>query len=110
MNGNSSQSNDQMSYPAEAITETAQQMITNANMALEQHNAVWAQIQSSVQGLPGFLQNPMMAVLTPYERRLRASYQWQVDCAHTLLSGLGQMQQTDVAVSHNFEAQGFGRG
>jgi hypothetical protein len=85
------------------------QMITNANSALAQHNAAWAQVQSYVQSFPGFMQGPFMAVLTPYERRLRASYHWQIDCANTLLSGVGQMQQTDTAVSNRFKARGFGR-
>lgn len=99
---------NQMSYPTARITETANQMITNANHALSQHNAAWAQVQSYVQSFPGFMQGPLMAVLTPYERRIRASYQWQIDCANTLLSGVGQMQQTDINVSNTFKARGFG--
>jgi hypothetical protein len=110
MNNQNAHNSAQMSYPAARITETANQMITNANHSLEQHNTAWAQIQSYVQSFPGFMQGPIMAVLTPYERRVRASYQWQLDCAHTLLSGLGHMQQTDTTASNNFKARGFGRG
>ena len=101
---NSSSAGGHMSYPSGRITETAQQMTTNANKALEQHNAAWAQVQAFVQTFPGFMQGPVMAVLNPYERRLRASYQWQLDCANTLTHGSQQMQHTDTAV-----ARGFGR-
>jgi hypothetical protein len=100
--GGSSSGSGQMSYPIGRMNETAQKMITNANNALEQHNAAWAQIQTFVQSFPGFMQAPVMAVLNPYERRLRASYQWQIDCANALTNGSQQMQQTDHAVAHGF--------
>jgi len=100
----SSSGSGHMSYPSGRIIETAQQMTTNANKSFEQHNAAWAQIQAFVQTFPGFMQGPVMAVLAPYERRLRASYQWQLDCANTLTNGSQQMQQTDTAI-----ARGFGR-
>jgi hypothetical protein len=98
-----------MSYPAGRILETANRMTTNAQSSLEQHNAAWAKIQAYVQSFPGFMQGPLLLVLTPYERRLRSSYQWQLDCAKTLTSGMDQMQQTDTAVSNTFKAPGFGR-
>ncbi len=101
---NSNSSSESMSYPSGRIIETANQMLTNAHNSLDQHNAAWAQVQGFIHSFPGFMQGPVMAVFAPYERRLRASYQWQLDCANALINGADQMQQTDAAV-----AQGFGR-
>ncbi len=107
--GGSSSGSSRMSYPSERILETANKMIANANTSVEQHNAAWAQVQAYVQTFPGFMQGPVRAVLAPYERRLRASYQWQLDCANTLINGSNQMQQTDARIAQGFTPQGFGR-
>ncbi len=107
--GSTSSGSGSMSYPSGRILETANKIITNAHASLEQHDAAWAQVQAYVQTFPGFMQGPVMAVLVPYERRLRASYQWRLDCANTLMNGSNQMQQTDATVARGFTPQGFGR-
>jgi hypothetical protein len=91
------------------MLETASQMITNANNALDRHTTTWAKVQAYVHTFPGFMQGPVLAVLTPYEHRLRASYQWQLDCAYTLIASVNNMQTTDDGVSTAFTPRGFGR-
>lgn len=102
-------SSGQMSYPLGRMHEIASQIISNANASIAEHDAAWNKVQVYVQTFPGFMQGALMAVLSPYEHRLRASYEWQIAAANTLIQGANSMEQTDNVVSQSFTLRGFGR-
>jgi hypothetical protein len=79
--GGSSRGSDVKKFPVGKMLTTAGNMITNANNALAEHERAWARIQTYIDSFPGFMQPPVRAVLSAYEKRLRASYQWQIDAA-----------------------------
>ncbi len=76
--------NDTIFYPTDDIRAASAKISSKANLALESHHTAWARIQRYVESFPGFMQGPIMDVLSRYERRLSASYQWQIDFAQTL--------------------------
>ena len=102
-------SSGQMSYPLARMLETASQIITNANNSLTEHDSAWKKVEAYVQTFPGFMQGAVMAMLVPYANRLRASYQWQLDLATTLIDGVTSMEGADSDVANSFTPQGFGR-
>src|SRR5215471_15475976 len=102
-------SSGQMSYPFERMLEAASQLITNANNSLTEHDSAWKKVEAYVQTFPGFMQGAVMTVLVPYANRLRASYQWQLDLATTLIDGVTTMEGADSDVANSFTPQGFGR-
>ncbi len=81
-----------LKYDTNAMREAASRISTSANAALTSHETTWHQILASVQRLPGFLQGPIMAILTPHDQRFRSAYQWQLDTASWLLSKAEQIE------------------
>src|SRR5215469_603142 len=95
-------SSGQMSYPLTRMLETASQIITNATNSLAEHDSAWKKVEAYVQTFPGFMQGAVMTVLVPYANRLRASYQWQLDLATTLIDGVTTMEGADSDVANSF--------
>ncbi|MDQ2715181.1 MAG: hypothetical protein M3Z08_09770 [Chloroflexota bacterium] len=97
----SSGSGDVKQFPVSRMLETAGNMMMNANNALTQHETTWKKVQSYIEHFPGFMQGPVRAVLDSYDRRLRDSYQWQMDFARALAQGADAADTTD---SHMVQA------
>ncbi|MDQ2714514.1 MAG: hypothetical protein M3Z08_06380 [Chloroflexota bacterium] len=98
----SSGGGDLKRFPASKMRTTAGNMTTNANNALAEHERSWARIQAYINRFPGFMQGPVRAVLEAYEKRLRASYQWQLDCANALIQGAEATETTDTQMAQSF--------
>lgn len=91
-------------YPMDDIRTAAAKILVKSDLALQSHEAAWSKIQSYVESFPGFMQGPIMDVISPYERRLRASYQWQKDFASTLFDVVNEMEATDNDVANSFKS------
>ncbi len=102
--GSSSGSSQAKQFPVTRMLTTAGNMVANANTALAQHEAAWARIQNYINTFPGFMQGPVRAVLEAYEKRLRDSYQWQIDCANALVAGAEAAGATDTQIAQLFTA------
>lgn len=101
---NGSQSGDnQTNIPIDRMLTTAGKMISNAKSAQTQHEQTWKRIQNYINTFPGFMQGPVQAVLSAYEKRLRDSYQWQIDCANALLNAALAAGATENQIVHDFD-------
>ncbi|MBA2285158.1 MAG: hypothetical protein H0W02_06735 [Ktedonobacteraceae bacterium] len=106
--GDTSSGSGAIFYPLDRMREAAAKILVNAGEAQQSHNAAWAKVQSYVQSFPGFMQGPIMTVLSRYDARLRASYQWQLDFANTLFDAADAMDTTDNNIADSFNPGGFG--
>ncbi len=106
---------DQISYPLERIREVANQIIKDANEGLNLHEQAWAQVsryadttppdETTVSRFhPGSGIQPVKMVLIPHERRLRATYEWQIALGKTLLRMADMMEQQDQDLVQGFDA------
>lgn len=100
--GGSSNGSDVKRFPTRRMIDTAKNMIANANNALYEHELAWAHIQRYIDSFPSFMQQPVRAVLSAYEQRVRASYQWQIDAANALAAGAGSASETDTQIAASF--------
>lgn len=91
-----------ITYPTDRMIQAAGRIRANANDALGQHDRLWQRLQSSLNPLPGFIQNPILYVLNPYDKRLRESYQWQLDLADRLEQAAEIFQQEDQQIAGSF--------
>ena len=92
----------EIAYPTDRMIQAAAKIRANANDALGQHNVLWQRLQSSLHPLPGFIQNAIFYVLNPYDKRLRESYQWQLDLADRLEQAAEMFQQEDQQIAGSF--------
>ena len=106
--GGSSGNSDIKQFPVSRMLEAASQMIANANQSLAEHEQAWNRIQNYIATFPGFMQGPVRAVLEAYEKRVRASYQWQIDYATSLVTQAEAAQTTDTNIAQSFT--GFDNG
>ncbi|GCE10535.1 hypothetical protein [Tengunoibacter tsumagoiensis] len=106
----SSPQSDVVSYPLDDMRQAAAKILVDADLALTKHNTQWYSIKKFVERFPGFMQGTIFNVLNPYEKRLRDSYQWQMDFATALFDTADQMENTDQTVSDNFQPTGFDDG
>jgi len=102
--GSSSGSSGVKQFPVARMLTTAGNMVANANTSLAQHEQAWTRIQNYINTFPGFMQGPVRAVLGAYEKRLRDSYQWQIDCANALVAGAEAAGATDTQIAQLFTA------
>lgn len=100
--GGSSGGSDLKQFPVAKMLTTAGNMITNANNALAEHEKTWKRVENYINSFPGFMQGPVRAVLGAYEKRLRDSYQWQIDCANALVAGAEAAETTDTQLAQSF--------
>ena len=91
-----------MSYPIDKMRSVAQNIRTSANNALTNHHMHWQRVQNCIDRLPGFMQSPLYYVLDPHDRRLRNSYQWQLDFADALEKAANDMDDVDQQVKQAF--------
>jgi hypothetical protein len=93
------------------MRNTAGNILTNALKAQTQHEQSWTRIQNYISSFPGFMQGPVRALLETYEKRVRASYQWQIDTATALARGADIAEATDngIALTYN-DLQGIDTG
>jgi hypothetical protein len=92
-----------MNFPTERMRTTAGKMMSNANHALMQHEQHWSRVSAFVDRFPGFMQGPVWAVLKPYESRLRASFQWQMDFARTLAQSAEALDDVEKDIADYFK-------
>jgi len=97
--GNSSNP-DQISYPTDRIREVAAKLLVQADLALQQHNWIWSNVQHYLETNDD--NGHMMAVLAPHEKRMRDSYNWQQQLAQTLFSALDQVEAMDNQIQQSF--------
>lgn len=100
--GGSSGNGDVKQFPVGRMLETASQIIANANQSLAEHEQAWQRIQNYINSFPSFMQGPVRAVLEAYEKRLRDSYQWQIDSANALIAGAETAETTDTQLAQSF--------
>jgi hypothetical protein len=101
--GGSSSGKDTKQFPVARMREAAGNILSNATSAQTQHDQVWGRIQNYINRFPGFMQGPIRAALEMYEKRLRASYQWQIDFANALAQGANAADTTDTNIQKNFD-------
>jgi len=104
--GGSSGGGDLKRFPVARMRETAGNIVANALSAQEQHDQAWRRIQAYIDRFPGFMQGPVRAVLESYDKRLRASYQWQFDFASALVQGADAADTTDTEIKNSFDGRG----
>ena len=102
MKAGSGGNSDAKQFPVGRMLETASQMMANANQSLAEHEQAWTRIQNYIDSFPGFMQGPVRAVLEAYEKRVRASYQWQIDCATSLAMQAEAAETTDTNIAQSF--------
>jgi hypothetical protein len=102
-NAGSGSSNTSINYPIPKMRQTAGNIMSNANNSLAQHETAWSKLQQYIGRFPGFMQEPIRAVLSAYENRLRASYQWQIDYAQALSTSADTMDDADTSISDSFQ-------
>jgi hypothetical protein len=105
---NSGSSNESILYPIDLMREVAAKLLVQADTAMQEHNTICAKVQ-------GFLETNdvdgcMAAVVAPHEKRMRDSYEWQMQLASTLFSAIDEMESADQNVSQSFTPRGFGHG
>ncbi|MBV9615284.1 MAG: hypothetical protein JO031_07510, partial [Ktedonobacteraceae bacterium] len=69
-------------YPIDQLREVAARILVQADQALQQHNATWSNIQVWLNENDEY--GYMASVLNPHEKRMRDSYNWQMQLASTL--------------------------
>jgi hypothetical protein len=90
------------SYPTDKMRLTAQNIRTSANNALADHSMYWQRVQNCLSPLPGFMQSALHYVLDPHDKRLRDSYQWQLDFATALEQAADRMEGLDQQIKQTF--------
>lgn len=91
-----------ISYPVDKMRLTAQKIRTSAYNALANHNMYWQRVQNCISPLPGFIQSALYDVLDPHDKRLRDSYQWQLDFATALEQAADRMDNLDQQIKQTF--------
>ncbi|HEY1349880.1 MAG TPA: hypothetical protein VGF67_09670 [Ktedonobacteraceae bacterium] len=86
------------SYPTDKMRLTAQKVRTSADTAMANHGMYWRRVQNCLSPLPGFLQSALSSVLDPHDKRLRDSYQWQLDFATALEQAADRMDGLDQQI------------
>ncbi|MDQ2905704.1 MAG: hypothetical protein M3Y81_19430 [Chloroflexota bacterium] len=104
--GNANGGRDLKTFPVERMRKAAGDIVSNANSSLAQHEATWRRVQGYIDSFPGFMQGPVRAVLSGYDRRLRESYQWQIDYATSLAQGADAAGITDADMAQAFNTAG----
>lgn len=99
---------DQKQFPVARMRTTAGNIMSNALSAQAQHDQAWGRIQGYIDRFPGFMQGPVRAVLESYDKRLRASYQWQIDFATSLALGADAADTTDTYIKNAFDGTDAG--
>ncbi len=98
----------QIVYPVDLLREVAAKIVVDADLALQQHQTLWKQIEAFLHDHDD--DGKMAAVLNPYEKRMRDSYNWQMDLATSIFSAIDMVTSTDDTVGDNFTPHGHGRG
>lgn len=93
----------EISYPIDAMHETAQKIRTNASNSLGNHEMHWHQVQISISPLPGFMRAALNLVLEPYDKRLRQSFQSHMDFADWLDQAATTMNGLDQDISQSLQ-------
>ncbi len=96
-------SNDEIVYPLSHMRETAANIHNDAQNALDEHEKAWKLLDSHLNDYPDFLQKLLRAIVEPHEKRMRATYHWQMAYAQGIKDGADAMEQTDKDISHGFE-------
>jgi hypothetical protein len=96
-----SASSEKMVYPIDLLRQVAAKILVDADMALQQHQTLW-------KGVQGFLyehdvNGKMAAVLEPHEKRMRDSYNWQMQLASTLFAAIDAVTTTDQDAANLFK-------
>jgi len=94
---------DNMSYNTGTMRTVAGDILKNANKAHDAHQTAWQNMEAHIQTYPGFIQGVLRSALEPYERRLRASYDWQIATAHALANAADVLEQTEQEIAQTFE-------
>lgn len=90
------------SYPTDKMRLTAQKIRNSANNALTNHGMYWRRVQNCISPLPGFIQSALYYVLDPHDKRMRDSYQWQLDFATALELAADRMGGLDQQIKQTF--------
>ncbi len=101
-------SNESILYPIDLMRQVAAKLLVQADTALQEHNTICAQVQSFLD--TNDVDGCMAAVVAPHEKRMRDSYEWQMQLATTLFSAIDAMESADQNVSQSFTPRGFGHG
>ena len=70
--GGGSSNSDLTIYPIDSLREVAARILVQADSALQQHNAIWSNIQGWLNENDD--SGALAAVLSPHEKRMRDSY------------------------------------
>jgi hypothetical protein len=92
----------EFNYPIDSMLATAQKIRTNANNALTEHEKYWQLVQNCISPLPGFMQSALRLVLEPHDKRLRQSFQGQLDFSIWLENAANTMNGLDENISQLF--------
>ncbi|MDQ2715627.1 MAG: hypothetical protein M3Z08_12025 [Chloroflexota bacterium] len=99
-NNGSGSSTDGILFPVDQMREVAAKILVQADLALQRHNTLWAQVQAFLHEHDDG--GDMAAVLNPHEQRMRASYNWQMHLASTLFQAIDTVEGTDNAMAQGF--------
>jgi hypothetical protein len=91
-------------YPVDLMHSVASQILTDANNALTQLDSDWKKAQTYIDTLPFVLQGSFYDLLDKHQKRLRASYQWQIDFANALSRTADIAADNNDHIAHGFQA------
>src|SRR5215472_3600335 len=87
-------------YPVDRLRQAAAQLLVSADNALQQHNQTWSQIQQWLHDNDD--KGYMASVLNPHEKRMRDSYNWQMQLASTLFDAIDQINNNEDNTAQDF--------
>ncbi|HLG78127.1 MAG TPA: hypothetical protein VKX46_17050 [Ktedonobacteraceae bacterium] len=99
---------DGISYDPDHMRSVASQMLTDAQKALDDHNAAWSQMQAHLDSYPAFLQDLLRPIVESHVQRMHSTYHWQVAYANALSNGADQFDLVDQDVAKHFNGGSSG--
>lgn len=99
-------SSDAIIFPTDQLREVAAKILVQADTALQQHNKLWAQVQTFLHENDDH--GNMAAVLNPHDKRMRASYDWQMQLASTLFQVVDLVEGADDSAAQGFTPRHHG--
>lgn len=105
--GGKSGGSEQLVYPTEHMREVAAKILAQASDRQSNLNTLWNQIQHWIYGtVDKHWQQPMLDVLTPYVKRLSATFDWQCDLAGNIFTIIDKIEGNENNTAQSFTTPG----
>ncbi len=104
-------SSDKIVYPTEHMREVAAKILAKASDRQSTLNTTWNEIQRWIhETVDKHWQQPMLDVLTPYVKRLSASFDWQCDLAGHIFDIVDKIEGNENNTKQTFTLPGHAPG